>query len=144
MRRNYNLFANAYSDVITDVPTGFMSFFNTPKYRVNAGFGNEGLGKKQKIGFNVTWHWQDAFYSDGDLASGSVNSFSTIDAQVSCKVSKNSIVKIGGSNILNHYYQKSYGNPKVGGLYYASLGWARIKRKILRWLTSIFTTKTQK
>ncbi len=122
MRKNYNLFANAYSDVITDVPTGFMPFFNTPKYRINAGFGNDGLGKKQKLGFNVVWHWQDGFFSDGDLASGPVKAFNTIDAMVSYKIAKSSMVKIGGSNILNHYYQNSFANPKVGGLYYVSLG----------------------
>src|SRR5205814_10419882 len=53
MKKNMTLFANAYSDVITDVPSGFMSFFNTPKYRFNAGFGNDGLGKQQKAGFNI-------------------------------------------------------------------------------------------
>ncbi|HEX6190852.1 MAG TPA: TonB-dependent receptor [Chitinophagaceae bacterium] len=122
MRKNYNFFVNVYSDDITDVPPGFVSFFNTPKYRMNAGFGNEGLGKKQKFGFNVVWHWQDGFYSDGDLASGSISAFNTIDAMVSYKVSRNSMVKIGGSNILNHYYKNSFGNPMVGGVYYASVG----------------------
>ena len=121
MRKNYNLFANAYSDVITDVPTGFTSFFNTPRYRVNAGFGNDGLGSKQKFGFNVVWHWQDSFFSDGDLASGNVSAFSTIDAQVTYKLLPGAQVKVGGSNILNHYYQNAYGNPHVGGLYYVSL-----------------------
>ena len=122
MRDNYSLFANAYSDVIKDVPSGFQSFFNTPKYRVNAGFGNEGLCKSEKIGFNVVWHWQDGFYSDGDLASGSVGAFNSIDAQVSYKLLPSATVRVGGSNILNHYYQNSYGNPKVGGLYYVSFG----------------------
>jgi outer membrane receptor protein involved in Fe transport len=121
MQKNYSLFANAYSDVITDVPTGFQSFFNTPRYRVNAGFGNDGFGKNQKLGFNIVWHWQDAFFSDGDLASGSVQAFSTIDAQVSYKIIQSALIKIGGSNILNHYYQNAYGNPHVGGLYYVSL-----------------------
>jgi outer membrane receptor protein involved in Fe transport len=122
MAGNYNLFANAYSDVITDVPTGFLSFFNTPKYRMNAGLGNAGLGKAQKFGFNVTWHWQDAFFSDGDLASGPISAFSTIDAQVSYNLTKSAMVRVGGTNILNHYYQNSFANPKVGGLYYVSFG----------------------
>ena len=122
LRGNYTIFLNAYSDVITDVPSGFMSFFNTPKYRMNAGFANDGLGKSKKIGFNITWHWQDGFYSDGDLASGSVNAFNTIDAQVSYKLLQAVEFRVGGTNILNHYYQNSFGNPKVGGLYYLSLG----------------------
>jgi len=121
MGKNYTLFANAYSDVITDVPTGFQSFFNSPRYRVNAGFGNDGFGRTKKFGFNVVWHWQDAFFSDGDLANGAVSAFSTVDAQVSYKILPTAIFKIGGSNILNHYYQNAYANPHVGGLYYASL-----------------------
>jgi outer membrane receptor protein involved in Fe transport len=122
MRGNYSIFVNAYSDVITDVPSGFMSFFNTPKYRMNAGFSNDGLGKTEKIGFNITWHWQDGFFSDGDLASGTVSAFNTIDAQISYKLLQSVQLRVGGTNILNHYYQNSFGNPKVGGLYYMSLG----------------------
>ena len=122
MKDNYSLFLNAYSDVITDVPAGFQAFFNTPRYRVNAGFANEGLGRNKRLGFNIVWRWQDAFYSDGDLASGSVHAFHTIDAQVSYKIAKKSLIKVGGTNILNHYYQNSFANPKVGGLYYVSVG----------------------
>jgi outer membrane receptor for ferrienterochelin and colicin len=123
MPQNYSVFANAYSDVLTDVPSGFQSYYNTPKYRVNAGFANAGLGKKKLVGFNIMLHWQDKFNSDGDLATGPVDAFSTVDAQISYQVRKlNSVVKLGGTNVFNDYYKNSYGNPEVGGLYYVSLG----------------------
>ena len=120
----YSLSFNIYSDVITDVPAGFQSYFNTPKYRLNAGFGNAGLGKSKLIGFNTVVHWQDAFDWDGELANGPLKAFSTIDAQVNYKLPKiRSMIKFGGTNILNHYYQNAYGNPKIGGLYYVSLAY---------------------
>ena len=120
----FSTFFNIYSDVITDVPTGFQSYFNTPKYRLNAGFANSGLGKKNRVGFNVVMRWQDAFDWDGELTNGPLKAFSTVDAQVNYKFPKiKSMIKLGGTNILNHYYQNAYGNPRIGGLYYISLAY---------------------
>ena len=121
---NFSAFFNAYSDVITDVPSGFQSFFNTPKYRLNIGFANSGLGKNKHFGFNAMLHWQDAFMWDGELANGPVNAFTSVDAQVSYNIPKvKSMIKLGGSNIFNHYYKNAYANPEVGGLYYVSFGY---------------------
>jgi len=121
---NFSAFFNAYSDVITDVPSGFQSFFNTPKYRLNIGFANSGLGKSKHFGFNAVLHWQDAFMWDGELANGPVNAFTSVDAQVSYRIPKiKSMIKLGGSNIFNHYYKNAFANPEVGGLYYMSFGY---------------------
>jgi len=121
---NFSAFFNVYSDVITDVPSGFQSFFNTPKYRLNIGFANSGLGKSKHFGFNAMLHWQDAFMWDGELANGPVNAFTSVDAQVSYNIPKiKSMIKLGGSNIFNHYYKNAYANPEVGGLYYVSFGY---------------------
>ena len=120
---NFSFLLNGYYDVLTDIPSGFRTYFNTPKYRANIGVSNAGLGKKKAIGFNLVARWQDAFYSEGDLASGDVNAFTTVDAQINYKLSKpNLVFKVGGTNILNHYYKNAYGNPEIGGLYYMSLG----------------------
>jgi hypothetical protein len=121
MKKNYSAFFNLYSDVITDVPKGFKSYFNTPKYRLNAGISNSGLGKSERVGFNVMMRWQDAFDWEGELANGPLKAFTTIDAQVSYKLPKlKSMIRLGGTNITNRYYQNAFGNPKIGGLYYAS------------------------
>lgn len=119
--RNYAVFFNGYSDVITDVPSGFQAYFNTPKYRFNAGVGNSGFGKKERWGFNVLFRWQDAFHWEGELANGPVKAYSTVDAQVGYKLPRiNSQFRIGGTNIFNHYYKTGYANPEIGGLYYLS------------------------
>ena len=121
MKKNYSVFFNLYSDVITDVPSGFKSYFNAPKYRFNAGFANSGLGKKESFSFNVMMRWQDAFEWEGELANGPLNAFATFDAQVSYKVPKiKSTVRLGGTNIFNNYYKNAYANPSIGGLYYAA------------------------
>lgn len=130
MKNNFSAFINMCSDVITDVPSGFKAYFNSPKYRVNAGFANSGLGKNERIGFNVTMHWQDAFMWEGELANGPVNAFTTVDAQVNYKFPKiGSMIKLGGTNVFNHYYKNAYANPEVGALCYVSFAYNILGKK---------------
>ncbi|HEX6848803.1 MAG TPA: TonB-dependent receptor [Chitinophagaceae bacterium] len=125
MANNFFSFFNAYTDNLTDVPAGFQAGFSTPKYRFNAGFGNSGLGKAKRIGFNVNLRWQDEFYwESGGLADGTVKAYTTLDAQVNYKLPKiKSMIKIGGTNITNKFYQTGFGNPYIGGMYYVSFGY---------------------
>lgn len=125
MANNFFSFFNAYTDNLTNVPTGFLAGFNTPKYRLNAGLGNSGLGKKKLIGFNINFRWQDDFfYEGGGFVDGIVKAYTTLDAQISYKLPKiKSMVKIGGTNITNNFYQNGFGNPYLGGMYYLSLGY---------------------
>lgn len=122
--KNFSVNANVYSDVIGDLPPGFISYFNTPKTRFNAGFSNSGFGKDSRFSFNVLYRWVDTFFYEGTFATGQVPSYSTVDAQVSYKFLKTkSILKIGGTNIMNKYYVNGFGNIQIGGLYYVSFGW---------------------
>ena len=123
---NFSVSANIFSDVVNSQPSdpNFISYFNTPKYRVNVGLSNSGFGYKNRFGFGVAYKWQDSFYYQGSFACGNVDAFGTIDAMVSCKIPKiKSLVKLGASNLLNHYYTNGYGNSQVGGLYYISFGY---------------------
>lgn len=122
--RNYFFQLNAYHDVLTNIPSGFLAYFNTPRYRVTGGFGNTAMGKKGLLGFNVLARWQDAFFCESELANGPVDAFTTIDAMVSYKLPKiKTSIKLGATNLLNHYYKNAFGNPEIGGLYYVSLGY---------------------
>ncbi|HMK17407.1 MAG TPA: TonB-dependent receptor [Chitinophagaceae bacterium] len=113
---------NLFSDKLKDVPTGFVSYFNAPKYRANLSLRNDNVWKN--IGFNIISKWQDVNHYEGTFVSGSLPAFWTIDAQVSYRVPKGkSVIRIGGSNILNHYARTGYGSPYVGGLYYVSYGY---------------------
>ena len=122
--KNYSINANVYSDIIGDLPEGFVSYFNTAKYRFNAGFGNSGFLKDNRFAFNVVYKWVDAFKYEGTFGVGTVPSFSTLDAMVSYKLPKvKSLVKVGATNLMNKYYFNAFGSPQIGGLYYMSFGW---------------------
>lgn len=114
---------NLSSDNLKD-DGGFRSSFSTPKYRTNISFANNGFGTGKRLGFNVTWKWQDAFYYDGDFGNGDVPAVHTLDAQVSYKIPKSKCaLKLGGNNILNQYYVNAIGNSMVGGLYYVAFSY---------------------
>ena len=121
--KNFSVSGNVYSDMIGDLPAGFVSFFNTPKYRVNLAFNNSGFLKDNRFGFSIAYRWIDKFNYEGTFAVGPVPSYTTVDAMVSYKIpSAKSLIKIGGTNIFNKYYRTGYGNPQIGGLYYISYG----------------------
>lgn len=123
MPRNYSVSANLYSDNIGNLPAGFVSYFNTPKYRTNIALNNRGFGKDNRYGFSLVYRWTDAFYYEGSFAVGNMPSASTVDAVVSYKIpSTKSLIKVGGTNILNNYYRTGFGSPQIGALYYISYG----------------------
>lgn len=122
--RNFSISANVASDNLTDVPANFITSFNSPKYKMNASLANSGFGPGKKLGFNIAYRWQDAFFFQGDLATGNLPAVQTLDAQVSMKLPKTkSILKLGATNLLNQYYYNGVGNSFVGGLYYMSFGY---------------------
>ena len=121
---NFQVGANLSSDELKDVPVGFKTYFSTPKYRTNINFGNPGFAYKKRLGFNVVYRWQDAFYYESDFANGDVNAIHTVDAQISYKLpAAKSVIKIGATNLLNKYYTNGVGNSVIGGLYYVSFGY---------------------
>jgi outer membrane receptor protein involved in Fe transport len=120
--KGYELTGNVYSDQLTDVQPDLVSFFNTPKTRFNLGFSNPNQIKG--FGFNVVYKWQDKVNWEGTFGSGTIPSFGTLDAQVSYKFTKQKILlKLGGTNVTNHYYRNAFGNPYIGALYYLSIGY---------------------
>lgn len=120
--KNYRLGANISYNKLAHAPKGFFTQFNTPDYRANISFSNGDLYRG--IGFNITYRYQDAFLYEGSFAVGNVPAVNTIDAQISYKVPKYKLLfKLGGTNLLNHYYQNAFGNPMIGGLYYLSVGY---------------------
>jgi hypothetical protein len=120
---NFTVGGNIASDVLKDVPSDFVAYFNAPKYKTNLSFGNIGFGPQKRLGFNVAYRWQKGFYYQGDFANGFLPDVHTLDAQVSLKLPKTkSIIKLGANNLLNEYYYNAIGNSQIGGLYYLSFG----------------------
>jgi len=94
--------------------------FNTPENKVNVTFANRKL--TERVGFAVTWRWQQKFLWESSFANGYVPAVGTFDAQVSYKVPPiKSTVKIGGSDIFNRRYILNYGAPTIGSIYYVSV-----------------------
>ncbi len=118
---NFNLSTNVSSDVLQGVTAGLASFFNSPKYRANVTLGKNAFGFKKRLGFGATYRWQDAYYYEGDFANGNLPAVQTVDCQISYKLpAAKSVLKLGANNLLNQYYRSGFGNPMIGGLYYAS------------------------
>lgn len=130
--KNYKISANAtWIDFnIRNADPNNIPAFNTPSWKTNVMFGNARL--TDRIGFNVAWHWQEAFDWYGtftEMRPGRVNAYNLLDAQVSYRIpSLKTVVKLGGSNITNKYIVQAYGSPAVGGLYYVSLNFDQLFR----------------
>ncbi|MEP1790367.1 TonB-dependent receptor, partial [Reichenbachiella sp.] len=120
----YTLSGNmAYNELLDDdalIFQGFRSAYNTPKYRGNLSLGNRNV--VENVGFNVAWRWQQAFFWESSFGAGVIPAFATLDAQVSYKIpSIKSVVKLGGTNVLNRRYTTSFGNPRMGAIYYVAI-----------------------
>lgn len=94
--------------------------FNTPKWITNVSFGgNHVIGN---FGFNATYKWQNKYYWQSFLVNGNVAAYGTLDAHVNYDFIKSKLnLKIGASNLTNHYYNSFLGGPSIGGFYYTSI-----------------------
>jgi iron complex outermembrane receptor protein len=101
---------------------GLESAFNTPKWITNLTLTNGNVWSG--IGFSVNYKYQSAFLWQSELATGMVPTINTVDAQLSYQLRKAGVlVKVGGTNLLNHSYYTFIGGPAVGGFYYTNLVW---------------------
>lgn len=120
--QNYNIGANvSFNDLITnDKSDIFITGFNTPKWVTNVSFGNREIVKN--VGFNIVGRWQDSFVWESTLANGTVPAFFTADAQVNVKLPAFfTVLKFGGTNLLNKKYYQYAAGPSISGLYYVAL-----------------------
>jgi len=116
--------SSIYTDEIGDLPAGFISYFNAPTWRANFGFSHPGLLMNNRLGFNVNLHYQDEIAYEGTFVAGKVPSYSTLDAVLTYRVPKiKSLIKVGGTNVMNKYYYTAFGSPQIGGLYYISFAY---------------------
>jgi outer membrane receptor protein involved in Fe transport len=115
-----NISYNKLLDQDDLINQGFRASYNTPEWRYNVKFANRKL--TDNVGFNITYRWQDAYVWESAIGDGVIDAFGTMDAQISYKLDNyNTILKIGGSNILNERYTTSLVNPNLGAIYYFSL-----------------------
>lgn len=121
---NFTVAANASSDKIRNVPSGFRAFFASPELRTVLSLANSGFGPQNLLGFNVSWRWQEGFFYENDFAQGDLPAYHVVDAAITFKRPKiKSLIKLGATNMLNQYYRTAVGNPSIGGLYYMSFAY---------------------
>jgi outer membrane receptor protein involved in Fe transport len=114
--------------------------FNSPRNRFNINFAKK-LGSGDKIGFNVSARYQDAFTWESGFVfpttttvplfgNTEVPAIFNVDAQVSYKLpSLKSIVKLGGTNIGGKPYVQAFGSAYVGSMYYVSIAFGELFNK---------------
>ena len=105
------------------------NFFISPENRYNVSLSNSRI--TDRLGATVTYRRTDRMWVEQGITAGDVflPSWSSVDAQVSYKVpSFKSVVKVGGTNILNKYYAQGYGLARIGGLYYVSIAFDELMR----------------
>ena len=120
----YSLGGNISQNVVVSlsdlVAQQYNVAFNTPEWRYNLKFGNRKL--TDKLGFNISYRWQDAYLWQSAFGSGVIPTFGTVDAQVTYDIPNlKAKLKLGGSNITNERYTTSFGNPLLGAIYYLQL-----------------------
>ncbi|NIG52869.1 TonB-dependent receptor domain-containing protein [Chitinophaga sp. Cy-1792] len=129
--KSYTVSANAnYNKLVTDKTKddALVPGFNTPEWFTNISFGNRNV--LPNFGFNVVWHWQDAFYWQNLFGNGNVPAYSTVDAQVTYRVPKiKTSFKVGASNLFNTSYFQYVGGPTIKGLYYVTLTFDDVFKK---------------
>jgi iron complex outermembrane recepter protein len=100
------------------------NFFISPEHRFNVGFGNAKVTKN--LGFQVNFRWTDKMWVEQGNTQGDawLPSWTSIDAQVSYKVTAiKSTVKVGATNLMNKYYSQGYGLAQIGGMYYVAINY---------------------
>jgi iron complex outermembrane recepter protein len=120
--KKFTITGNANFNKMKAQHTGdvFATAFNTPTWMTNLSFGNREIVRN--IGFNVVWRWQETFLWESPLVTGTIPSYSVVDAQVTFRVPKlNSQVKAGGADIFNKRYIQYAGGPTIGALYYVAI-----------------------
>jgi outer membrane receptor protein involved in Fe transport len=119
--RNYETgITYAYTKFLDEQNQDVINGFNTPEHKINFMVGNKTL--TNRLGFKVGVRWIDEFIWEGSFANGPVPSYTTFDAQISYKIPQiKTMLKVGGTNLLNNRHVEIYGGPNVGGVYYVSL-----------------------
>lgn len=98
------------------------NYFNTPENRYNISLNNPHI--TDRMGATLTYRWTDRVWWEQGITAGDtwLPAWSSLDAQVSYKVpAYKTVVKVGGTNLLNTYYTQGYGLARIGGMYYISL-----------------------
>lgn len=93
--------------------------FNTPKYRANVSLSGRELTESKRWGFMIGYRWINAYLFEESFHQRIIPTYQLVDLQISYKIPKwQSMVRVGGQNILNNRHVEVPGGPTLGSLYY--------------------------
>jgi len=102
----------------SEVKDPLIAGFNTPAHKVNLGL--QGTDVWKNLGFALNTKWTDTVYWESPFGNGHLTAYWLLDAQLSYRLPKyHSVIRIGGSNLLNQSIQQAYGSPVIGTTFYA-------------------------
>ena len=105
------------------------NYFNSPENRYTLSLANPRI--TNHLGAAVVYRWTDTMWYEQGITAGDIwlPAWTSLDAQLTYKFPVlKSVVKLGGTNLLNQYYTQGYGLARVGGLYYVSLTFDELMR----------------
>lgn len=110
----------SWADSWQDEDAIFKPGFNAPAHAFNLGLSNRSLFKN--LGASVNYRWQDEFDRPTSTGVFTIESFGSLDAQLSYRLPKiKTTIKLGGTNLLGKDYRTLPGGVFVGSLYYVSI-----------------------
>ncbi|MFN8310074.1 MAG: TonB-dependent receptor [Chitinophagales bacterium] len=125
--KNYSLSGNYSWNVLNRMGStdSIIPAFNTPEHKFNIGISGYDIkiGKMRGFGFNLNYKWIQGFLFEGSPQfTGSISSYSLLDAQISWEVQKiYTTFKLGGSNLISKKNYQAYGGPAIGRMIYGSI-----------------------
>ena len=122
LTKHFTLQANGSCQALkkTNQNDGLEDGFNTPEWMGNAGISAANIFKG--LGFSLHVKYQSNYYWQSFLINGNVPAVFNADAMVSYTFAKAPLdIKMGATNIINHYYYSILGGPQIGGFYYTTI-----------------------
>ena len=121
LNKGLNLTGNYSLNVLdrSNLPTGFRTYFNTPKHKYNLGANGTVL---KNLTYSVNYRWIQGHQQEMPFAAGDIQTYSTTDAYLGYTIPKlASTLQVGGSNIFNGTNVQIIGGPQIGRLIYLGL-----------------------
>ncbi len=93
--------------------------FNTPEHKFNVGVRGEPI---DNLTYSANLRWNDSYLYEMPFSEGTIESFSTIDAQIGYTIQRlNSTVRIGGTNLADADAVSAFGAASMGRILYAGV-----------------------
>ncbi|GAB4398135.1 MAG: TonB-dependent receptor [Microscillaceae bacterium] len=114
--KSFNIATNYTWSWIEDLPADFIAGFNTPEHKFNFGINGEPY---KNLNYNLNVRWQTDYEYFMPFDQGTIESFATLDAQVTYRVPKiYTSFRLGGTNLLDAEAIQVYGSAPIGRIVY--------------------------